>query len=160
MITGKQVKLFLDRFDPEYLKFLRFKLTKEELLKTAIIYPKKVIFDNRIISYKKCIRIDFCGLAANTLFDTRVGRGSNLRTAELRQKISEQFLSLFTKSTLRWFNSHGVYLKVRFCFSYLYGDYPVCLMVAEHPKNWQHMGRNPSREFLINPPATFEKLQY
>jgi hypothetical protein len=105
------------------------------------------------ITYHHCISIDFCGLAATTLLYPLLNRPEvNAATIEKRKAIRAAFEKLFTKDLLHILNRDGYYLRVRFCFAYLYSDFPICLMKAEQSASWKYMGDVPIRDYYINKP--------
>ena len=150
-------RIYSDRFTKEYLKFLLEQLRIENLIETADYEP----YDEDIRKKnKKCININFCGLAANTLLGNNIEGAVNANeVAELRSKISKSFLKLFEKETLQKFDSLNLYLRIRFCFSYLYSDFPVCLMKAENPANWKYTGEGIKYDFHYTNPITEKDLK-
>ncbi len=148
---------FPDRFTVEYLTCLLEQLQLDHLIKTADYEP----FDDEMKrKSKKCIMINFCGLAASTLLGNEIGNGHREKgTAELREKIRKAFYLLFEKTTLKQFNELNIYLRIRFCFSYLYTDFPACLIKAEDPENWKYTGEGLKYEFHYTDPITETQLK-
>ncbi len=141
-----QPQIFPDRFDPNYLQFLLSKLDPTLLVRTAVPLIKEIEQKNgKEITLEKCIQIDFCGFASNTLLGNPFGRGSGLNDKKkigevgwLRSEIQKAFEKVFSRDFLEYINKKkSTYLKVRFCFAYLHSDFPVCLMKAEQQKQWK-----------------------
>lgn len=114
------MRFFKNRHDPDYKTFLTKLLDLEDaegIIKTAISIenPKK----HNGIEYHKCIRIDFCGIAASTLF----------KKDNLNLEVANKFLTVF--SNLEKINKLGIFVKVRFLFAYLYSDFSFSLIKAE-----------------------------
>ena len=151
---------FKNRFAKEYLAYLIEKLSLRNLINTAITAPKTINGK----TYQKCIKIDYCGIAANTLLATNLARPEIAGdTFDLRVKIFKKFIELCNSDNLRSLNENkkegGIYLKVRFCFSYLYSDYPICLMKAEQKGVWENLTDNPINNFYINPPLSRDEFE-
>jgi len=147
--------VYSDRFDPEYLSHLK-QLFDIPRLKDGALYEKKT-FNG--VEYHRCISIDFCGVSATTLFNTDAGRkGIKPNVAELKEKVANAFKEIFDRKVLEELNNSDknerFYLRVRFCFPYLYSDYPICLMKAEHPDIWAGLADRPVRNYFLNKPLT------
>lgn len=146
---------FSNRSDPSYLKKLKETISIESLKETALDIEKEI---NGIL-YKKCINIDFCGIAASTLFYSNSDDLESVTkdNIELRKEISIIFKSLFQEQTLKDLNNDFIsgpyYLRVRFCFSYLYSDYPICLIKAEERLIWSELVNKPIDNFFENKPV-------
>jgi hypothetical protein len=153
MNDNARQNVYKHRFDPAYLELLAEKLYLPNLIASAVYEPKEI----KDVEYKRCIKIDFCGLAANTLLATNLD-DVDPATVEARKKIYRRFLELFNRKNLVMLNrlkeKDRIYVKVRFCFSYLYSDYPICLMKAEQPEVWDNLTDNPVNSFYLNPPLS------
>ena len=142
---------YQDRFDPHYLSILKGHLSIEHLKETALNEEKEI----NGITYKKCISIEFAGLAATTLFYSNPESPNITKeNLDLRKEIREIFRNIFTAVNVNELNKLGFYLRAKFCFSYLYSDFPICLMKAELPEVWEFQANKPVEEFYINFPVT------
>lgn len=111
---------FENRHDPKYKSLLckLLDLTDTDgIINTAIKIENPRRHNGK--EYHKCIRIDFCGISAGSLFKRD---NSNL-------EVSNKFLSIF--SNLEKINEQGIFVKVRFLFAYLYSDFSFSLIKAE-----------------------------
>lgn len=147
------MKTFPDRFSKEYLKFLQTQLSLENLIATADFEPYDDVTRKKS---KKCITINFCGLAANTLLGNAIGRGceENKDILLLKNSIAQSFKDLFNEGNLAILDKNNLYLRIRFCFSYLYSDFPVCLIKAANDDNWKYIGEGMKYDFYYNQPIT------
>lgn len=115
--------------------------------------PIDTKINNEVFSH--CISIDFCGLASSTLLLTNLERDElNPETYKLRKEIKNAVRKIFDKKNLNALNKIGICLKVRFYFSYLYSDYPICLMKAEQDIVWDNLTDTLNNDFYISPPLT------
>ncbi len=147
----KSLETYSDRFNPVYLRKLLTALQPENLIKTRHFERTKLDGQTRT---KECIEINFCGNAANALFGRKsFGRAALSDESKLLLiEINDAFIKLFDNKTLKYFDGqgkNGTYLKVRICLGYPYSDFPVCLMKAEDPTNWDHVS-NPLYNFHTN----------
>jgi|GEM_PF-1222207 len=148
------IETFENRFDIKYLKLLSQKLEPAYLKSTAkevrkeLWKPFKPARNKSTIYLRKAIKIDFCGFAGTTL----LGTNSKEHYADikklypdpkqyneiinLKEEIRLKFKSLLSDKTLADFNKSGVFLRIRFCYPYLYSDFPISLMRGEASNIW------------------------
>lgn len=111
---------FDNRHDPKY-KDLLCKLldlnNEQGVINTAVKIEKPR--NHNGVEYQKCIRIDFCGIAASSLF----------KKDNSNSEVTNKFLNIF--SNLEKINKQGIFVKVRFLFAYLYSDFSFSLIKAE-----------------------------
>jgi hypothetical protein len=148
------IEVFENRFSIGYLQLLSRQLEISHLKKTAIELKRpeqlkelKTAGRKKSIPLNRAIKIDFCGFAASTLLGTNIEKiwdeAENMygkdasRIMKLRRDIKKKFERLFDEEVLNDLNSNGIYLQVRFCFPYLYADFPISLMRAEDSNIWQ-----------------------
>jgi len=147
--------IYPDRFDTSYLTFLESELDIEKL-KDGALHEKKLING---IEYHRCISIDFCGIAASTLFFTDTGREDiTPENLEARKKVATAFKILFERDRLLALNNNNeqerFYVRARFCFSYMHSDYPICLMKAEQKEIWEKLADKPIDDYYISKPVS------
>lgn len=151
------MEVFLDRFDTDYLNKLVSLLDVDNLIATASYEPSR---PGRPTHSKKCISVEFCGLAANTLLGNDIGRVSlEPGVPELRAKVSEAFKKLTKPETLKRLDSKNIYLRLKFCFNYIYSDFPACLIKAENTENWKYTGVGNFYDFHFSEPITQNELE-
>src|SRR5579859_413234 len=148
------IRTYANRYDPNYLKFLSKNLEPENLIATAVVAPRHELWKdyqskktNKIKELKKAVKIDFCGIACTTLLGTnRDKQEADIKVnypdkyaeiVRLKEEVKKKFLHLFTDESVELFNTSGVYLKVRFCFPYLYSEFPLSIMRAEDSSIWK-----------------------
>lgn len=142
--------VYPNRFHRDYLGFLEEQLSPDNLKKNALFKEKKTEEGK----FERCISIDFCGLAATTLFSSSIAHEvpNFAETTSKRSDIAEAFRTLLKKETLAELNTEGYYVRVRFCFAYLYADYPVCLMKAEKNEIWDNLIDASNYQYYISKP--------
>jgi hypothetical protein len=146
--------IYPDRFDTDYLAFLESELDIKKL-KAGALYEKKPIND---VEYHRCISIDFCGIAASTLFFTDASREDiTPENLEARKRVAAAFKKLFEQNELLALNNENeeerFYIRARFCFSYMHSDYPICLMKAEQKEIWEKLADKPIDDYYISKPV-------
>lgn len=151
------MEIYLDRFDLDYLSRLVSLLDLENLIDTAYYEPSK---PGRTPHSKKCISLEFCGLAANTLLGNDIGRVSlDHGVPELRARVSEAFKKIIKPETLKRLDSLNIYLRIKFCFNYIYSDFPACLIKAENTENWKYTGVGVFYDFHYSEKITQKELE-
>jgi hypothetical protein len=147
------IRIFNHCFDIQYLELLADKLEFGNLKMSAIPLERKEHSktyrpkpNDASIPFKGVIKIDFCGFAATTLLGEdskelqeyiRVASFPKLASiVKLRTEIKQRFERILTDINLGKINKAGIYLQIRFCFSYLYSDYPISLMRAADKDIW------------------------
>jgi hypothetical protein len=160
-ISGKTEtpSVFLDRFDKHYLEYLLTRLDSKNLTRTALLKDKTIGSGKNKKTYNKCISIDFCGIAAGTVLGIGLEWDELGDNIHLRKKIRDAFRLVVDRDTLIRLNKRGYYLKVRFCFSYLYSDYPICLIKAEDKDPWKIFGDNAGSSFKPSYPVTQSQFE-
>lgn len=115
------MKVFPSRSTPEYLDILRAKLSMDIARNEAvpIMSAPRVTGDQE---YDRCIRIDYIGVAATTLFD----RGG----AVTRDPLYTELRAL--TQSVEELNRQGIFLKLRFLFEYPYSVSAYTRIQAEH----------------------------
>jgi hypothetical protein len=153
-------KTYPNKWDAGYLRFLKEQLSEEHLIKTAMPLREPKLID-REKPYTKCVYIDFFGLSSNTLLGADLHYTSGVTNYEIRREIAELFKNLFDPETkiLDRINEQGIMVKVRFCLNYLYSDYPICLMKAEHPDTWVNLVKQPNYDFTCSYPLNESQFQ-
>jgi hypothetical protein len=148
--------IYPDRFDLKYLRFLAEQLELNTLKKNFIKEKRSDGSERK----KKCIQINFCGVASNTLLGTNV-RGSVLspEISQAQKVVEKNFKTLFDESTLNDLYKNNFYLKVRFCFAYVYSDFPVCLIKAEDPENWRFIKDGGKYDYHYTKPININVLK-
>lgn len=148
------IQAFENRYDAAYLELLANKLSFDTLKSSALeiereeqqkkFTPKG---QQEPITLTKVIKIEFCGLAAGTLLGgndieeerreiEKIYPKDAARILNLRKEIRDKFEYLFSGRALEELNNGGIYLLIRFCFPYLYADFPISLMRAEDSLIW------------------------
>lgn len=150
------IQTFPNRYDNSYLdciaKALQISSLKKNHLKIKLKLPENKEF-------KKCISIDFTGISASTLLSSISEKDSPLNIpGKKRQTASELFRKLLETDTLNKLNAEGFYVRVRFCFAYLFSDFPISMLKAELPESWENMADIAVQNFYINPPLTKEEF--
>jgi len=148
---------YADRFDPDYLRFLAERFDINTLKANAYEENRK---DGH--GTVKCIEVKYCGIAANTLLgNDTASRGKTMNSAVSAAKthVARNFKDLFTKKNLDELKQQGYYLKVRFCFSYVYSDLPVSLIKAEESKNWEYIKDGTRYDYHYSKPINESELK-
>jgi hypothetical protein len=116
----KAMKIFSSRFDHEYLSFLESELSIEHLLTSSFkIFPHRKRGGKK---FDKHCRIDFMGLAATTLLDIGCNFSPN-------NTVPKQFEKLM--KNVKKLNDEGIFVKIRFLFSYPFSMSFLSLIQAE-----------------------------
>lgn len=158
--------IYSNRFSPSYLHDLALHLQDIEHLKKTALYEEKEIGG---VTYTRCISIDFCGISASTLLFPNLDHPDVDGIKPNRREVAKAFRDLFDQDLLLTLNGEKsdtnadknkerFYLRVRFCFSYLYSDYPICLMKAEQKNVWKFQGDKPVDDFWVNKPLNNGEL--
>lgn len=119
--------VFNDRFDPKYHRHLAGLLGDLDKLCEHATAPQKdgTVHDQK---FTKGITLYFCGLAATTLLGVCI-KGEKQSPQNI--EISRLFERLLSKETTDRLAAKGVYLKIRFVFSYVYSTFYKSLVEAE-----------------------------
>ncbi len=147
------LEIFENRYDVRYLEMLLSLLDIDHLKRSAVAVERAENYKTYRASrhsppevLKRAVKIDFCGFASTTLLGaTSKELAADIqaiypeqfdRIMALRRSIHERFTLLLSKGCLKELNDAGMYLQIRFCFSYLYADFPISLMRAEDSNIW------------------------
>ncbi|GEM_PF-2930391 len=150
--------IYPDRFDLNYLQFLSEQLELKTLMENSINELKRDESGGKI----NRIQITYCGIASNTLLGNETyarGASSKPEVSKAKKLVEKNFKNLFAPSTLNKLIREGYYLKVRFCFAYVYSDFPVCLINAEDSDNWNNIKDGTKYDYHYTKPINFYDLK-
>jgi len=149
-----EIRSFFSRYSKRYRKELIAELKKyyiygKNLSEAELTELKKDLLSIELndknysknvngFEFTHCLRISFCGTSASTLLNTSINSDDEYKS--LNKEIHEAFKNLISKENCKELNSHKIYLKIRFLFSYLYSEMAFSLMKAEFSR--KHSGYN------------------